>query len=239
MEKSKPKISKSTKRVLFATSLIIISMLFISFFLLKSKNISEDPRIAGIDLKYKNYDKLLEKQEYMQSIDVLRSIDSIYSKFEDYQKSFEMAMLQNSKAISWLQYALSEKNDSMKHSYLDSAKFSALKSISIFEGWIDEYNHLSRNQIIIKIKPNYLANDPKFRNKNLVKIINKRTDKILKAQKETSRQLSIAYTNLGSVNQYQGNFKAAIDSNRKAIDIWGKNETAKKNISNLIDRTFN
>lgn len=239
MEKSTPEISKSTKRVLIITGLIIISMMLISFFLLKSKNISEDPRVTGIDLKLKNYDNLIEKQEYIQSIELLRSIDSIYSKYTDYQNSFEMANLQNSKAVSWLQYALSEKNDSIKSCYLDSAKFSSLKSIRIFEVWINEYDHLSRNQIIIKIKPYYLPDDPLYRDKNLVKIINKRAEKILKAQKETSRQLSIAYTNLGSVNQYQGDFKAAIDSNRKAIDIWGKNETAKKNISNLIDRTFN
>jgi|GEM_PF-4506244 tetratricopeptide (TPR) repeat protein len=239
MEKSNPEISKTTKRVLFATGVIVVSMILTSFFLFKTKKISEDPRIAGVDLKFNNYDKLLEKQEYVQSIELLRSIDSIYSKYTDYQNSFEMAILQNSKAVNWLQYALSEKNDSIKHSYLDSAKSSALTSIRIFKLWINEYEHLSRNQIIIKIKPYYLPDDPLYREKNLVKIINKRAEKILKAQKETSRQLSIAYTNLGSVNQYLGDFKAAIDSNRRAIEIWGKNETAKKNISNLVDRTFN
>ncbi len=234
--KAEIKIPKSGKIIISIAVSFTIFAVFISIFYYRVAKKSEDPRISSTDKLYGRYEKILKDKEYHNAFKVLDTIESIYSKYDDYKNSYEVGLLQNSKAVIFISLAVSEQNDSLKRNFLDSAKFHASNSIVIFEQWLKEYAQLSRNEIIIKIEEHHMTEDPVFKNKNLVDIINKRVDKILKAQKETPKHLSIAYTNLGSVYQYFGDNKLAIINNRKAVDIWGGNKTAKNNINILIDR---
>jgi len=234
--KGEIKISKSGKIIISIAVLITISAAFISIFYLRVTKKSEDPRITDTHKLYTKYEKMIKNEDFNNAFKVLDSIEAIYSKYDDYKNSYEVGLLKNSKAVIFITLAVSAHNDSLKRNFLDSAKFYASNSITIFEHWLKEYAQLSRNEIIIKIDEHHMTEDSHYQNKNLVDIINKRADNILKAQKETPRHLSIAYTNLGSVYQYFGENKLAIINNRKALDLWGGNKTAKNNINILIDR---
>ncbi len=230
------KITKSGKIIIFIAVLIVISVVFISIFYYRAAKKSEDPRITETIIQYSKYDEMIKNKDYNNAFKILDSIGMIYSKYDDYKNSYEVGLLQNSKAVIYITLAVSEHNDSLKRNFLDSAKFFASKSIIIFEQWLREFAQLSRNEIIIKIDEYHMPEDTIFKSKNLVDIINKRVDNIVKAQKETPKHLSIAYTNLGSVYQYFGENKLAILNNRKALEIWSGNKTAKNNINILIDR---
>ena len=230
---------RTHKIISLLLSLLAVIVVITPLFYFRSVRKLEDPRIVKVKFYEKQYDKLTKNKDLKNAFKYLDSIESVFIKYDDYKNSFEMGQILNRKAVNWLQLAIAEKNDSFRIYDLDSAKIFAENSITIYELWISEFRHLSRNEIIIKIQSNYLPNEPLFKGKNLVTIINKRTDEILKAQKETPLHLSLAYTNLGSIYQYFGDYKMAIKNNRKAIEIWSSNETAKTNIEFLIDRTLN
>ncbi|MFN8255824.1 MAG: hypothetical protein U0W24_09065 [Bacteroidales bacterium] len=232
------KISNSTRSIILVTLILCVAAASISLFYYKSGKDSFDPRIAKTREEYKTYNKLLKEKDCRQIAITLKTIENIYFQFEDYRNSYETGLVLNSEAVNWLTMATSEFNDSLRTIYLDSAKLFSVKSIRTFENWLEEYEHLSRNEIIIKIEKYYNTNDSIFSNCNIVEVINKRADGIVLAQKDTPRQLSLAYTNLGSVFQYYGEYKLALQTNRRALEIWGDNETAKKNIVFLKERAF-
>jgi len=223
------------KIIIFFGIIVVISVAYATLFYYRASVKSEDPRILIVHQQHDKYDKLMKNEEYIDAMKMLDSIEATYLKFDDYKKSYEVGLIMNSKAVNWLTIALSESNDSIKLNFLDSAKVFASRSINTLEYWIKEFTHLSRNEIIIKIGDNYTPDYNIFKERNLVDIINKRADDIITAQKETPKQLSIAYTNLGTVYQYIGDYKKAIHCNRKALEIWNENKTAKYNISNLIE----
>jgi len=232
------KRKKLNRIIKLIISLLAVILIVLSLFYLRSVRVSGDPRVEKVELYYRTYEKSIKENDLKKAFVALDSIQYTYNKYIDYKNSYEMGQVLNRKAVNWIQVALPEKNDSIRLSYLDSARYYAENSINIFEQWIKDFNHLSRNEIIIKIQSNYFYNDSIFKGRNLVKIINKRTDEIISDQKETTRNLSLAYTNLGTVYQYFGEYKMAIKINRKALDIWSSNETAKINIKNLLDRSF-
>lgn len=227
---------KGTKTVIAVMTVLVLFGILIAYLYYNKINKSEDPRVVMAKVKYGDYNQLVVKNDFDAVFKTLDTIEQIYLRCEDYKNSYEMGVVQNNKAAAWLTLALIEKDDSVKFSYLDSAKQYTEKGIEIFMNWQKDYQTLERNDIIIKISGFYDPKDSAFKNLNLVDIINKRTDDIIKAQTETNRRLSVAYTNLATIFRHSGDYEKAILLNKKALGLWPDNLTAKNNINILLGR---
>jgi len=229
-------MEKGTKTVIFVMTTIIVIGISLAYFYNRIKK-ADDPRIGRAKIEYEEYNNFLAANNYDGVFRTLDTIEKIYLSYSDYKNSFEMGVLQNNKAAAWLTLAMNEFDDSVKNSCLENARQFTTKGIQIFENWQNEFEGLERNDIIMKISKFYNPDDTVFRNLKLVNIINKRTEDIQKAQKESSRRLSVAYTNLGTICSQSNDYENARKYNRKALELWPENQTAKNNISMLFNKS--
>lgn len=229
-------MKKGTKTVILVITIITSIGIAMAYYYNRIKK-TEDPRIVQTKAKYESYNKLLAVNDYDGVFRTLDTIEQIFLSYNDYKSSFEMGVLQNNKAAAWLTLALNAEDDSIKYIYLENARQFTTKGIEIFENWQKEFEGLERNDIIMKISEFYNPDDTLFRNLKLVNIINKRTEDIQIAQQESYRRLSIAYTNLGTICSQSRDYEHARKYNRKALDLWPDNKTAKNNISILFSKS--
>jgi len=200
-------------------------------------NASEDPRVIEAKQLYKKYNVYTENNNYEGVFQLLDSIKDIYSQFPDYQNSFEIGVVYNNIGATWLNSALFKAEDSLKQSFLDSAKIYCEQSANIYENWLSEFKDISEEDISKKVNSYYKEVDNNFfENKNIEKIKKKRVKDILDAQIETERRLSVAYTNLGIISRHNMFYDEAINYYKKALELWEDNLTAKNNINILLGR---
>ncbi len=198
---------------------------------------SEDPRVIEAKLLYKKYNVYAENNNYEGVFQLLDSIKNIYSQFPDYKNSFEIGVVYNNIGATWLNSALFKAEDSLKQSFLDSAKTYCEQSASIYINWLSEFKDISEEEINKKVNSYYEKADAKyFKDKNLDKIKSKRLKDIQNAQIETERRLSVVYTNLGIISRHYMFYDDAINYYKKALALWEDNLTAKNNINILLGR---
>lgn len=228
-------MNKKTGRLIFTMVIIVISGLLFAGFYYGNINNAEDPRILEAKKKYKQYDILASEKKYDEILEVLDAMSNIYTQFDDYKNSFEMGVVYNNKAALFLTIALFETQEVQeKERLLNLAKIEVNKSIEIYENWQINFGDLSELQIKSLIKPIYNTRHPLFENDKKESYINKRTNNVVLAQKETPRRLSVSYTNLGIILRHQNQIEEALKMYNKALDLWGNNLTAENNINIIM-----
>jgi len=231
------KITRETKIVLIGVACICAISFIVAYLYYSGINKSEDPRIVETKRMFGRYDTFIKDKNYEAATIVLDSIETIFLKVPGYSESYEPGIVYNNRASIYISKALYESNDSLeKHHLLDSAALQATKCIVFYNKWMERFGVLTKDQILALIKPYFDEKDEAFKGKNYKKILNKRVDDIILAQKETPRRLSVAYTNLGIIQRHQYKQKEAAESYLKAIALWKDNPTALSNLNVLYGK---
>ena len=223
---------------LCCTIVIFIS----SFFYYGNVNSAEDPTTLPAKNLLLQYEKQLNEDQTEEALDILNRIVKMYKEVPGYGDSYEVGVIYNNIASVYLVQLETElltkdkltKEDLVMN--LDLATQYCQKSIENYENWLKEMRDLSESQIKQKIAPYFDPNDPAFREITFKAVFEKRVEDIKLAQIETTRRLSVALTNLGVINRYQGNFKQAKANYEKAIQLWDRNYTAQDNLNTLLNQ---
>ncbi len=230
--------------------IIIMGALFligfgIANFYYSLANSSVDPRVIEARELYSKYDSYTENSNFKGIFNLLDSIENIYNSIEHYSNSFEVGVLYNNRAAAYLSMAIYFKNNSLslngkttltKDTLLVLAENAALQSIKIYENWLGNFSNLPDSIIKVKVKYNFLNGLNGYSPKENDRFISKRVSEIKDAQLETPRRLSVAYTNLGTINRHMENYDKTIKYYEKAIELWDRNLTAQNNLNKLLDR---
>ena len=211
--------------------------LAIAWFYYGNINEAEDPRVLEAKIIYKRYDALANLKNYDEILVLLDSMTNIYKQYDDYEESYEIAVVYNNKAALFLTIALFETEEQQKKdSLFVLAKTEVEQCIGIYQKWLVKFGELNEEQIHKRVAPIYQKENPVFQNDKIDSYINKRTHDMILAQKETPRRLSVSYTNLGIILRHQGQIDEALKTYKKALDLWDNNLTAENNINIILGR---
>lgn len=219
--------------------LIIASLCFLGAFIYYNNiNKAEDPRVVQTKFLFKSYDKLLIKDKLSEALPLLDSIDAIFLNTPGYADSYERGIVYNNKASVFLTLALYSNNDSLqKSAHLVNAKYYVDSSIVIYQNWLEKYGSMDEDLLLKETKIFFQENDSSFKKENYKRIVRKRVNDLLLAQKETNRRLSVCYTNLGIIFRHQYQVDEALRCYINALKLWQDNYTARNNFNVLMGRT--
>lgn len=212
---------KGTQRLvvtLIAISVIVLASAYVYY---QSINGAQDQRVAKARSLFAKYSQLIEEKKYPLVFIVLDELEELYKTTPGYSDSYELGIVYNNRTATYLLMALYDE----KKTLLAKAEKTALTSNSIYEQWLATYGSLSKEEIKKKI-------DPYFQNSE--KILAKRVADIVVAQLEVKRRLSVSYTNLGIVQRHQLALEQAVESQKRALELWPDNHTAKNNLHVLL-----
>ncbi len=231
-----------TVKVLIGCLCLTIVIFIVSFIYYGNINSAEDPRTLPAKKLLLQYDKQLDENQTSEAHDLLNSMLNIYLALPGYKDSYEVGFVYNNIASVYLvqlETELLTNKELTKDALvmnLDLASNFTQKSIKNYEQWLVEMDTLSESQIRKKIAPFFDPDDPAFKETDFDKVLDKRVDEILLAQIETKRRLSVALTNMGVVNRYQGNLELSKANYEKAIKLWDRNYTAQDNLNILMNQ---
>ena len=130
--------NKKTRALIVIMSALVLSGVAISYSYYKNINESIDPRIVKARTLYEKYNVYAQKNEFNSIFSLMDSIELIYTDFDHYKNSYEMGVLYNNRAASFLTMALYTddiaKTD--QDSLINLAEFAVKKSIEIYNQWL-------------------------------------------------------------------------------------------------------
>jgi len=217
-------------------TVIVILGLSIAWSYYGNINKSEDPRVIEAKVMYKSYNTLVEESRYDDGLLLLDSIADIYAKYDDYKNSYEVGVIHNNRAAIYLTIALAMHDGTAKDSIIAIAENNVQGSITIYEGWLNEFGSMSESDIRNWATPIYQSSNFPFNRELIDRYIEKRVADVQLAQRETTRRLSVSYTNLGIVLRNQNQIEQALKTYKKALELWDKNLTAENNINLILGR---
>ena len=229
-------ISEGTKKILAITISVTITAIVFAFFYYRGLNRSEDPRIMEAKELLLEYEKLSRGITGTEAFYLLDSAFAIFSSIPDYVGSFEKGVIYNNKCSGLMINALynSDTISGEKSHLLAMAMQYCDSSIFIYQKWLDEWEGLSPEEIVIRLEPFMNANDPAFNGFNFRRIFKQRVKNIIDAQYETPRRLSVSYTNKGTIFRHLSEPDSALAYIRMALSLWEDNRTAESNLSVLM-----
>lgn len=228
--------NSKTRALIFTMCALVLGGLIISHFYYKSVNASVDPRIVQARKLYENYNLFAQKNELDSIFWLMDTIESIYTKVEQYRNSFEVGVLYNNRAATCLSLSMHDENITLKDSLLEIANESINNSITIYENWLISYDGKSEQELEKDLEQGFLVGLEDFAEEDQQKFLHKRIREIIEAQVETKRRLSVSYTNLGLVYRHQLQYEAAALAYQKALEYWDRNLTAENNLNKLMGR---
>jgi hypothetical protein len=165
------------------------------------------------------------------------SIECIYSAYKHYENSYEIGVLHNNRAASYLTWAIhNEDTNKNQDSLVNLAESAVLKSIEIYDHWLMRFQGLDQEEIKSIISDDFLEGLERYDADKQKKYLKNRIKEIEESNIETSRRMSVAYTNLGIVFRHRLLYDSAAFSYQKAIDLWDRNLTAENNLNILLGR---
>ena len=211
--------------------------MLVAYIYYDGKNKAEDPRIVQTKFMFRQFDELMKESKFTSALPLLDSIENILVKVPGYKESYELGIVYNDRGSAYLSMALYGSKDSTERfRLLELAGKNIDSGIVIYNTWLDKNNALSKEELSENIKPFFSENDVAFKGKNYNKILHKRTEDLVLAQKETPRRLSVCFTNLGIVQRHQYKQNEAVESYIKAIKLWKDNFTARNNFNVLMGK---
>jgi tetratricopeptide (TPR) repeat protein len=229
-----------------ALILVMMALVFITIVLAYlhygSRNLSVDPRIAPARKLYEDYNKLAMANDYAGVIRLLDTIEGIYTRYPHYRDSYETGVLENNRAAVYLTLGLSFDSLSSPYHNLGQDSLMALgesaarKSIEIYEHWLSAYAEIGPEEIGAQVRADFrvgmITADPE----KMDDYVENRVREIEDAIKETSRRLSVSYTNLGLAYRFREDYPGAASCYRQALDLWEDNLTAENNLNILLGK---
>lgn len=229
------KFNRGTLRILLIVAGMSLAGFLAAFFYYRSINHADDPRVVENKFRFMRYDKLMQENKPAFAFLVLDTIESTFALAPGYSDSYEMGIVYNNRSSVYITRALYHTEDSVqKQIFLDSALRYSLVCINWYNVWNDKYGSAGMETLTERIKPFFNPSDPVFKGRDVEKILKKRVEDILLAQKELPRRFSVAYTNLGIVQRHQLKLDEAVESYTKALKLWQDNPSALSNLNVLM-----
>ncbi|NPD45816.1 MULTISPECIES: hypothetical protein [unclassified Lentimicrobium] len=198
-------------------------------------NDAEDPRVRHAKELYSEYNNLAVEKKYNDIFDLLDSIYLIYAQLDDYQNSYEVAVLHNNRAAVLLNIALFEAVSQVERdSIIGLSECEILEGINIYDDWLLKFGELNHEELLIHFQSIYQREFPLLDISLRNDYVNKRVKEIETAQVEMTRRLSVSYTNLGIVLRHQNQVEKAVEYYQLALELWPENLTAENNINILL-----
>lgn len=198
-------------------------------------NDAEDPRVRHAKELYSEYNHLAAEKKYNEIFDLLDSIHLIYAQLDDYQDSYEVAVLHNNRAAVLLNIALFEAVSQVERdSIIGLSECIILEGIDIYDDWLLEFGELNHEELLIHFQSIYQREFPLLDISLRDDYVEKRVKEIETAQEEMTRRLSVSYTNLGIVLRHQNQVEKAVEYYQLALELWPENLTAENNINILL-----
>lgn len=230
--------NRTTRALIISICALVAIALLITHFYYKNLNQSVDPRIVEARLLYENYNKLAQNNAFDSVFVLLDSIEEMYTSIDHYKNSYEIGVLYNNRAATFLTMALYIENGENKVHFQDSlmnlAEKAANKSILIYDSWLNIYkdkNAVTCEEIISR---DFFIGLENYTYNQKDRFLQNRIKEVEEAKYETQRRLSVSYTNLGIVYRFKQEYESAALSYKKAMDLWDKNLTAENNLNVLL-----
>ncbi len=230
--------SKRSVTLIIIMSVIAFSGITISYFYYKNINESTDPRILEARVLYENYNVYALSNNFDAIFSLMDSIERIYTGYDHYKNSYEIGVLYNNRAASWLTMALysDDIQQRQQDSLINLAEVSSKKSIDNYQYWLKIFQEKNSKEIENLIHKNFMRGLENYDEKEKNKFINFRIKEIVASQEETKRRLSVSYTNLGIIERHKLQYNLAAQHYKKAIELWDRNLTAENNLNILLGR---
>jgi tetratricopeptide (TPR) repeat protein len=230
-------ITKTTKKLVFALTLIAITSISITYIYYSSKNKAEDPRIVESRKNLARLDRLMSEKEYDKVLKLLNQIQANYTQIPYYRKSYEQGVVHNNRGSVYLQQALYECKDSIiKLQLLENAENEFIHSIHYYKNWLKKFSDMKEDEIHEYVHQNLFRDNTDLSQKTLAKILKKKTEDEVFAKIENLRRLSVTYSNMGIIKRHQMKQDSALEYFAKALCLWDKNHVAKNNMNVLLGR---
>jgi tetratricopeptide (TPR) repeat protein len=232
--------NKPTRALVLIMSALVLISILISYHYYKGVNNAVDPRTKEARVLYEKYNDYAKTNSFDSVFHLMDSIETVYSKYPHYRNSFEMGVLYNNKAASYLTMALYMDSTSNQQDKQDSifsiAEKMVNKSISVYTDWLDRFENKSQEEIKNFIEPQFYEGLESYSDEMQATYLKKRIEEIEEAQMETKRRLSVSYTNLGIIKRHRMQYEEAARHYQKALDLWDRNMTAENNLNRLLGK---
>lgn len=230
--------SNRTRALIVIMCALVLSGIVISHFYYKSVNESVDPRIVEARKLYEKYNIYTQNNDLIAVFYLMDSIEQIYASDPHYKNSYEVGVLYNNRAATYITLGLF--NDTIQSEAQDSlfnlAEDAADKSVKIYAHWLDRFSEKGSDDIEHFISEDFLQGLEGYDDGEKMKFLERRINDIVEAQSETPRRLSVSYTNLGVIFRQRQDYESAAKYYKKAIDLWSANLTAENNLNILLGR---
>ena len=232
--------NKSTRALVIIISALVLFTLLIAHFVYKNINESVDPRIVSARTLYEDYNGLAQRNAIDSIYLLMDEIEVIYNSFDHYRNSYEVGVLYNNRAATYLTVALftdsTLMSKQMKDSLVNLSEIAARKSIQIYEDWLSKYQDKSPEEIDQTASDDFYTGLEIYNSEQQLRFFKRRIKEINTAQSETLRRLSVSYTNLGMVYRHRLDYESAAKCYKKAINLWDNNLTAENNLNILFNK---
>lgn len=232
--------NKSTRALIIIMSALVLLGVSIAKIYYAKVNASIDPRIREARILYEKYNGFAQLNQLDSILALMDEVEHIYHSTGHYQNSFETGVLYNNRAASYLimafHYPAVIKDSILQDSIVNIAEYHTKKSITIYTNWLSDFEGKEYNEIESLISESFLQGLDNYDKEQNTVYLENRIKEIQEAQLETSRRLSVSYTNLGVIFRYRKQYEQAAKSYKKAIDLWDQNLTAENNLNILLNR---
>lgn len=222
--------------ILILVMLAVVGIgLLIAWFHYSAINEAEDPRVLDAKLLYKEYNQAVRDNDAPRAMLLLDSIETIYTRWPDYVRSYEIGVVHNNRAAIYLSLLLhADQEAAVRDSLGRTAEYWARESIRIYQEWLDAFSDETEAALRLRVAPWYQGIESLYPEVDPERILAKRIDELILARTETPRRLSVAYTNLGIVLRHRGEYEEAMECYREALALWDGNRNAENNIRILL-----
>lgn len=230
--------NKTSRALIVIMCALVFSGVTISYLYYNNVNKSTDPRIVPARTLYEKYNMYAQNGAYESIFSLMDSIESIYTALDHYKSSYEVGVLYNNRAATFLTILLytEERELNEQDSLIALAENSAKLSIEIYEQWLGFYQDKDLEEIESSISGEFYKGLEKYDTKQKNIYLRNRVKEIQDSQTETKRRLSVSYTNLGIIYRHKLQYESAANCYKKAIDLWDRNLTAENNLNVLLGR---
>lgn len=105
--------NKSSRVLILVMGTLFILALLIANYYYKYQNLSLDPRVYEAHKLYERYNNLAVRGQYDSVFVLMDTIEKIYKSIDHYNRSYEVGVLYNNRAATYITMALDFKNDSV------------------------------------------------------------------------------------------------------------------------------
>jgi hypothetical protein len=235
----------STRNLIIIIVLLVVVAIVIAGTYYSYQNRSVDPRIKEARRLYASYNQYAKQGDYFRIFDLLDSIEDIYASQIHYSRSFERGVIQNNRAAAFL--ILSMHGDQIApernpfyglsaDTLITLAEEASLKSISIYEDFIQRFDTLPPTMIPEIIRKEFMAGLDTFPEDLKERYLSSRVKEIERSRTENLRRLSVSYTNYGIALRLESDNLGAAKQYEKALELWDMNLQAENNLNRLLGR---